>query len=165
VPVAALVAVGLFFVADHSSSAKPTPSSASTTPPAPLPAITVSPVHRTAVADRFCPDLLAAMPYTLNGLARREVNSPGQYAIAWGAPPVIVRCGLPRPAGFVVGTGVQQIGKVQWFPPDGPTWTAVDRDVYVSVTVPDGGDAMGALTDVGAVIAKKLPARPLHPAR
>ncbi|CQD11728.1 hypothetical protein BN970_02381 [Mycolicibacterium conceptionense] len=61
---------------------------------------------------------------------------------------MVLRCGLERPADFVVGTPLQVVDEVQWFRVGeaGPaaddqgrsTWYAVDRPVYVALTLPAG---------------------------
>lgn len=136
-----------------------------------LPQVRVSPVPRTRAADRLCPDLLAGLPQKLAGQGRRRTGTPGQYYLAWGNPTVIVHCGVPRPRKFVVGQQTVDIAPpggqvVRWFtePADsGATWTAVDRPVYVSVFVPDGGPTTDILQDVGKVIVRTMPARPIRP--
>jgi hypothetical protein len=177
-PVVVLVAVGLFFIGKHNSgddsSASRSSSANPTVPAKSYPPVDVSPVPRTATADKLCPQFLAALPNTMEKQGRRRVNAQDQYFLAWGAPPVIVQCGVPRPSGFKVGTSTIDItppnpkdGTVRWFqtPTTDQTglWTAVDRPVYITVTVPDGGDTTGDLQTVGAAILKTLPATPVKP--
>jgi hypothetical protein len=169
-----VVGIGLFLIGRHGSADEPNakPAANPTVPAASYPPVDASPVPRTAVADKLCPGFLAALPDKLGGQDRRRVNAQRAYFLAWGSPPVIVQCGVPRPKGFTVGTATVDIyppkqtsGRVRWFE-TGSTglWTAVDRDVYVAVTVPDGGDTTGTLQDVGTAINKALPARPIDPA-
>lgn len=170
-----LAALGLILAGRHSGDGQAAASSSQPTVPAQsYPPVDVSPVPRTSTADRLCPGFLAKLPEKMAGQGRRRVNAQQSYFLAWGAPPLIVQCGVPRPAGFRVGT--QTIGiapdpkkparAVQWFETgNSGVWTAVDRDVYIAVTVPDGGDTQGTLQTIGTVILKTLPARPIRPGR
>jgi len=155
----------LFLIARHSrGGAEPAPPS--TPSGAQQPAITVSPVPRTAVGDRYCPQFLAALPDKLSGLRRRTVAAQTQYVQAWGVPPVIVHCGVSRPSTFVVGQQLTSVNDVQWSlanAESGGTWTAVDHTVYVSVYVPEFYAAEGPLVDVGAAITKVMPRSAIRP--
>ncbi len=54
---------------------------------------------------------------------------------------VILRCGLDRPAEFVLGSPLQVVDAVSWFEivdQGRSTWFAVDRPVYVALTLPAG---------------------------
>jgi hypothetical protein len=163
----AILAVILYLVARTRANDSGAPSE--TTSSAGLPAVSVAPVPRTAEADKYCPDFLAKLPNELDGLPRRAVDAQDAYVQAFGNPAVVVQCGVPRPTAFVVGsepiliTGPNQQNGVQWFL-DGTTSTAVDRDVYVSVVVPEGGDLQGVLQDLTAVITQVLPEHPIDPA-
>lgn len=75
---------------------------------------------------------------------------------------MIARCGVDRPAEFAVGTSIEQVNGVQWFRVSdsalaSTTWFAVDRGVYVAVTVPDGAGSE-PLIEMSDAIAKALPA-------
>jgi hypothetical protein len=170
-----LIGVGLFLIGRPDNAGKPASSSSPTVAASAYPPVDASPVPRTPAADKLCPGFLAALPQKLGGGDRRRVNAQRAYFLAWGSPPVIVQCGVPRPKGFTVGASTIGIAadpkkpgaQIQWFEADTSTngvWTAVDRDVYVQVSVPDGGDATGTLQDVGAAITKTLPVRPIRPA-
>lgn len=164
-----MVAIGLFFVADRHAPKPPSGSSQASA----LPRVDVSPLPLTGPADRYCAQFLAALPHTLDGHATRRVNAQDQYFLAWGDPAIVVRCGVPRPKAFVVGTETVTVspphGKpVRWFHESGAhgaTWTAVDRPVYVSVFVPTSDDATGILQSVGTSLTAKLPARAIHPGK
>ncbi len=91
-------------------------------------------------------------------------------AAAWQATPdgepVILRCGLDRPGEFVVGSPIQVVDAVQWFELSDQgrsTWFAVDRPVYVALTLPQGSGPTPIQT-ISEVIAKSLPAKPIDPA-
>ncbi|OBI71252.1 DUF3515 domain-containing protein, partial [Mycobacterium sp. E740] len=122
----------------------------------------------------------AALPDKLGDLARAQLAEPApQGAAAWraggDAEPVVLRCGVDRPAEFVVGTPLQGVDDVQWFrvgeagsdelpaEQQRSTWFAVDRGVYVALTMPPGSGPT-AIQQLSAVIAKSLPAKPVDPA-
>jgi hypothetical protein len=94
------------------------------------------------------------------------VKSNSPFAYAWGDPPVVLICGVDRPAGFVATSGLIQIDAVQWYvddsDPDTVVWTAVDRSVYVQLSIPSSLDSASA-TELSDVIAKALPAQQPQP--
>ncbi|MGV0791842.1 DUF3515 domain-containing protein [Mycolicibacterium sp. XJ1819] len=126
-----------------------------------------------------CRSLVDALPDDLGDFGRAPVAEPAPVgAAAWRAQPdgepVILRCGLDRPAEFVVGTALQVVDDVQWFrvaeagPADDPdagraTWFAVDRPVYVALTLPSGSGPT-PIQVISQTIAQVLPAKPIDPA-
>ncbi|BBX36097.1 hypothetical protein MMAG44476_03477 [Mycolicibacterium mageritense DSM 44476 = CIP 104973] len=131
-----------------------------------------------------CRDLLAALPEQLGDFRRAETVEPTPPgAAAWqagtGEEPVILRCGLERPGDFVVGTALQVVDAVQWFRigdntvseagPTDPgdqgrsTWYAVDRPVYVALTLPAGAGPT-PIQQLSGQINRTMPARPIDPA-
>ena len=127
-------------------------------------AVDVPPV--TAVADAACPALMSALPLELAGEKSRPVKSNSPFAYAWGDPPVVLICGVDRPAGFVATSGLIQIDAVQWYvddsDPDTVVWTTVDRSVYVQLSIPSSLDSASA-TELSDIIAKVLPAQQPQP--
>ena len=87
-----------------------------------------------------------ALPDELGDYRRAAAADPAPAgAAAWqaapDAEPVILRCGLDRPAEFVVGVPLQVVDAVQWFEVTDQgrsTWFAVDRPVYIALTLPAG---------------------------
>ncbi|WP_079067848.1 DUF3515 domain-containing protein [Mycobacterium tuberculosis] len=123
-----------------------------------------------------CKALLAALPQRLGEYRRAPVAEPTTAgATAWrtgpNSTPVILRCGLDRPAEFVVGSAIQVVDRVQWFQvaaqnPDEPgrsTWYTVDRPVYVALTLPSGSGPT-AIQELSDVIDHTIPAVPIDPA-
>jgi hypothetical protein len=127
-------------------------------------AVDVPPV--TIEADAACPALMSALPLELAGEKSRPVRSSSPFAYAWGDPPVVLVCGVDRPAGFVATSGLIQIDAVQWYvddsAPDTVVWTAVDRSVYVQLSIPSSLDSASA-TELSDIIAKVLPAQQPQP--
>lgn len=114
-----------------------------------------------------CVRLLAALPEKLDGgemgaLERRQLAAPAPAGTAgWGEPPVVLRCGLDRPAELTATSRLLDVSGVQFLEivnPDTSAWVAVDRGVYVSVALPPTSGS-GPLQQVAAVIASTLPRR------
>jgi hypothetical protein len=128
-----------------------------------------------------CRGLLDALPDEFGDFRRAAAADPAPAgAAAWRATPdgepVILRCGLDRPAEFVVGSPLQVVDAVQWFrvgeagagnasaaDQGRSTWFAVDRPVYVALTLPQGSGPT-PIQELSDVIAKSLPAKPIDPA-
>jgi Protein of unknown function (DUF3515) len=114
-------------------------------------------------ADAPCTSLFRALPVQLEGDDPRVVQSASPYVRAWGDPPVVLVCGVAKPAGFTADAGLIQINGVAWYVDtasvkDTVVWTAVDRAVYVQVQVPASADS-SSVTDLTAPIGKALPAQ------
>ncbi|MCX2930448.1 DUF3515 domain-containing protein [Mycobacterium sp. CVI_P3] len=139
-----------------------------------------APIRPVAIASAPAPEadssacraLLDALPAALGEFQRVAAVDPvPPGAAAWRATadsdPVIMRCGIGRPAEFVVGSPIQMVDAVQWFRLDDPasdhsTWVTVDRPVYVALTLPtrSGPTPIQALSDL---IARTMPAVPIDP--
>ncbi|HEX2300391.1 MAG TPA: DUF3515 domain-containing protein [Pseudonocardiaceae bacterium] len=155
--------------------------------PAPLP---LAAVAAPAAGSPECARLLSAVPQELEGdgngsVPRRELAAPAPPgAAAWGAPPVVLRCGLARPAALTPTARLLDISGVQFLNLPSPdlsrterpgaarsvtglpagtaasTWLAVDRPVYVAVSLPpDVGS--GPLQQIAGVIGQTLPRQDL----
>jgi hypothetical protein len=121
-----------------------------------------------------CHTLVSALPDSMGDFRRATPIAPAPAGTAaWtgasGTDPVILRCGVERPADFVVGTPLQVVDEVSWFEARGDgatTWYAVDHGAagnYVALTLPQGSGPTPIQT-VSELIAKLMPARPLEPA-
>ncbi len=118
-----------------------------------------------------CQALLAGLPEGLGDYHRVPAAEPAPAgAAAWqaasDAEPVILRCGLDRPAEFVVGAPIQVVDAVQWFEirdSGRSTWFSVDRPVYVALTLPPGSGPT-PIQQISETIAKTLPATEIDPA-
>ncbi|CAM3202073.1 DUF3515 domain-containing protein [Mycobacterium intermedium] len=119
-----------------------------------------------------CQALLAALPRQLGDYQRTTVAQPApEGAAAWRggrSEPVILRCGLERPADFVIGSPIQVVDRVQWFQTAAGsgekqfTWYAVDRPVYVALTLPaESGPT--PIQEVSETIDRTMAAVPLRP--
>jgi hypothetical protein len=114
----------------------------------------------TPAAEAACPALMSGLPLDLLGDPSRRVDSDSPFAYAWGDPPVVLVCGVDRPAGWVVGESALQINGVQFYvdtdDPDTTVWTTVDRSVYVEIRVPASIDS-APVTALTTHISKALP--------
>jgi hypothetical protein len=137
-------------------------------PPLAIPAV---PAPLAAAAE--CDELLAAVPERLGDYRRATPVTPvPEGAAAWesgpGGEPIVLRCGLDAPADFVVGAPIQLVNSVQWFRVSDPaddrsTWFAVDRPVYIALTLPQASGPT-PIQQMSDVIAATLPATPIRPA-
>ncbi|MFN2494351.1 MAG: DUF3515 domain-containing protein [Pseudonocardiaceae bacterium] len=117
-----------------------------------------------AATSADCGRLLAALPDELDGdLARRQLAAPvPSGTAAWGDPPVVLRCGLDRPAELTATSWLLDVSGVAFLQLSQlsdagiTSWVAVDRPVYVVVTMPaDAGS--GPLQQLAEVISDTLP--------
>ena len=134
------------------------------------PPVTIPAVPAPQAASPECATLLSVLPPQLGDYPRAiPAGQPPAGTAAWQKKgidePVVLRCGLDRPADFVVGTSVQVINDVQWFrASEGGrvTWFAVDRPVYVALTLPqDSGPT--PIQQMSEAVAQALPAVPIRP--
>ena len=117
-----------------------------------------------------CRTLLDALPDQMGDYRRAPAAQPAPAgAAAWRSEPdgepVILRCGLDRPIAFVLGSPLQVVDAVQWFEvadQGRSTWFAVDRPVYVALTLPQGSGPT-PIQEISRVLAKTLPAKPVDP--
>ena len=120
----------------------------------------------TPEAEASCPALMETLPLELTGELSRQVVSDSLFAYAWGEPPIVLVCGVDRPAGWVTGVSAIQINGVQWYvdtsDPESTVWTTVDRPVYVEITLPAEVDS-APVTALTPQIAAALPFREPEP--
>ncbi len=111
--------------------------------------------------SRGCVALLDALPDTVDGLQQRDVQPTDAYAAAWGDPPVVLRCGVGRPAGFNAVSSCQITNGVAWFIPDSQitgrpeaiTMTTIGRSPDVEVRLPvESFPPAGAMVDLAGAI-------------
>jgi hypothetical protein len=139
---------------------------------APVQPVVIAAAPAPKAESSTCRDVINALPDNLgefHRVAAADPVPPGTAAWRGAADnyPVILRCGIDRPAEFVVGSPIQVVNAVQWFQVTDPgtdrsTWVAVDRPVYLALTLPkeSGPTPIQALSDV---IARTTPAVPIEP--
>ncbi|GKU37156.1 membrane protein [Mycobacterium montefiorense] len=162
----AVVAIGIVLVIAATRQAPPQPVA--------LPSVPAPQADSSA-----CHALSAALPQRLGDYQRAALAQPApQGATAWragtGSEPVVLRCGLDRPTGFVVGSAIQIVDRVQWFEVAAEqqsagdagrsTWYTVDRPVYLALTLPSGSGPT-PIQQLSEVIDRIITAVPIDPAR
>lgn len=137
--------------------------------------VVIAAVPAPQAAAPACKALTAALPQRLGNYQRAPLAQPApEGAGAWRAgqdsEPVVLRCGLDRPADFVVGSPIQVVDRVQWFQVGAQsadagrsTWYAVDRPVYVALTLPSGSGPT-PIQELSDVIDRTVGAVPIDPA-
>lgn len=120
-----------------------------------------------------CRGLLDRLPATLasagSELDRRTLAAPQPPATAaWGhsTDPVVLRCGIERPAELTRTAPLLDVSGVRWLRISASTvstWVAVDRPVYVGLTFADD-TGTGPVQDISAAITAALPAQRVQPA-
>lgn len=141
-------------------------SGPSTTARADLPLLEVPVPPPTPETDAACPRFMTDLPIELAGERSRPVRSDTPYAYAWGEPPIVLRCGVERPATFVRDSPVYDINGVTWFvddsDPDRVLYTAVDRPVYVELSVPSTVNS-GPVAVLSPLVTATMPRQELRP--
>ena len=164
----ALVVAGIAVTARVTGFGEAPPAVADTSP------LAAPPVEAPDAAGPDCTALLAALEGdlpadggTLPVRALAEPAPPGVRAWAAVPRPVVLRCGLPRPAELAPDSALLVVNGVQWLELDDGvpdpvvvTYVAVDRPVYVVLTVPLGVGS-GPLQAVSDVVRDALPAVPV----
>lgn len=176
VAVAGLLQRGADAGSAGSGPAGPAPGPASA--PASAGPVPLVPVDAPDAGSPDCARLVAALPGTLASggatLPRRRIADPAPPATAaWGGSaagdaagddPVVLRCGLARPVELTPTSTLLVVSAVQWLQLAGAgasSWVAVDRPVYVVVTLPaDAGT--GPLQDISAAVRATLTAVPVR---
>jgi Protein of unknown function (DUF3515) len=132
--------------------------------------LAVVPVDAPDAGGPQCTALLAALPPTLpadgGSLAPRALADPAPAGTrAWAAVPrpVVLRCGLTRPAELTPSSPLLEVNGVSWLRLDDGvpdpamlSWVAVDRPVYVVVTAPTEAGS-GPLQAVADTVRATLP--------
>jgi hypothetical protein len=158
-----LIVIAAFAIAHFTGSGSPS----STQSAGPLPALTLSaPPHATSEAGA-CTKVLEQLPVQLQRLDPRIVHPRPDtpFVVAWGDPPVVLRCGVDRPKDLTPASGADYILGGNRAGPfydvqrtgDANVWTTVDRAAYISITVP-AKYAAGPLPPLSRAIAQALPA-------
>jgi hypothetical protein len=160
----AVVAIGVILVIAATREAPPRP-------------VAVAAVPAPQADGAACRALSDALPQRLGDYQRAQIAQPAPHgAAAWrtgpDSEPVVLRCGLDRPAEFVVGSPIQVVDRVQWFQVRSEqqsagdagrsTWYAVDRGVYVALTLPSASGPT-PIQQLSEVIDRTIGAVPIAP--
>jgi hypothetical protein len=115
------------------------------------------PTRATGDAVAVCSSVVAALPSTLAGQARRATTPAATTTAAWGNPPITLVCGVP--AGSSLDEPYEFDG-VRWAMHDvgdARAWTTLGRRVNVVVTIHDKYDGQAEL--LGSLAAALSPTR------
>jgi hypothetical protein len=114
-----------------------------------------------AGTEQQCRALLAALPDTVTDAVRRETEPADLPAAAWGAPPIILRCGVPEPP-RPLDTQLFTVDGVDWYSVEGDggyLFSTVGRSAVVEVAVPDDyAPESDVLVDLAPALARTVPA-------
>ncbi|MCW2787758.1 MAG: hypothetical protein JWP56_61 [Aeromicrobium sp.] len=106
-----------------------------------------------------CKALFADTPREVAG--EDSILVADDNAIAWGSPPIILRCGMEQPSTLTATSQCFLVDGVDWFAEttaDGYLFTTIGRRHYVSVEVPKEYDpAADALADLADAVQKHDP--------
>ena len=116
----------------------------------------------TGATRAICAQLVDRLPTHLGGHRSRVVDPPSPLTHAWGDPAIVLRCGVPKPAGYSrTSVNSTDVDGVLWFQQvtrDSVRWTAVRRQVNIELTVPTSYPAQGGfLVEIGDAIRLSLP--------
>lgn len=121
-----------------------------------------------------CAALLPELPQSIGDYTTAELRAPAPAATkAWqlpdGGEPIVLRCGLDRPLEFNRASPLQVVNGVNWFEVKDEatgaasgTWFAVDRGIYIAMTMPNSAGPT-PLQDISEAIKKTIPEQPMNP--
>lgn len=168
---AAVLVVGVIIASQVMGGADETaapPATSAELPPRPTGPLALVPVDAPDAGAPACTALVEALPDALpsNGkqLKRLAIAKPAPPAsAAWAGDrgePVVLRCGLGKPAEYEPTAQLRVVDKVNWLPVEGEgatTWYTVDRPVYIALTIPEDAGT-GVVQELSETIAKAVPA-------
>lgn len=86
-----------------------------------------------------CKAILGALPERLEQRPRRAIEPSSASVVAWGDPPIVVRCGVATPTGLTSTSELTIVDGVAWFAEiqrDRTIFTAIEQQPLVEVSVP-----------------------------
>jgi hypothetical protein len=155
------VVAGLAFFAFQSASL-PAPA-ASPTVTASGPVKVAAPPAVPAASVALCGKTIGSLPITLDGKHSRAVTQAPDRVVAWGDPPVVLRCGVaavtyPPDAQLLAINGVTWYGRAVG---SNVVFTSVDRTVPIEITVPaNKGNPSDPIATLSVPIGRSVPPSP-----
>lgn len=138
-PLALLAAFVVFQVMRPGSSPAPEAAASPSARPMATSPVTVAAPSLGERQATVCRALISQLPEQVRDLGRRPITAGHEQNAAYGDPAITVACGVPAPT-FPPTDDVFVLDGVCWHQvtgPDGAAWTTVDREVPVTVTVPN----------------------------
>ncbi|GAB3298479.1 DUF3515 family protein [Epidermidibacterium keratini] len=133
--------------------------------PKPVDGVSITEVEGTT---EICANLVDGLPATIGESKQRPVSDHPE-SLAWGDPPVVLVCGVPQPAGLDAAPLLNVVNGVTWkidenvdtsaygVPGTNTLWTAIDREVYIAVAVPNDVEGSVAMSPISTAVADRLP--------
>jgi hypothetical protein len=122
--------------------------------------VTVPAPRLTGESARQCSDLGRELPSQVADLWSRDVTTDG-VAAAWGAPPIVLRCGVSDAIGLGPASRCDMLDGVGWYSErldDGYRFTTIGRAVPIELTVPGEYEPESdALVDLADAIKRAIP--------
>ncbi|RKN06631.1 DUF3515 domain-containing protein [Streptomyces radicis] len=128
----------------------------------------------TGDAAEACRELSADLPERVDGAERGELPESTPFAMVWGDPAIVLRCGVESPGPLTPGSDAYDpvsaeivgVNEVSWLlerQDGGVRFTTTERTVFVEMTVPDAyAPEVNPLLDVAAAIDAHIPPDPLY---
>lgn len=111
---------------------------------------------------RHCATLEGELPSQVADVWSRDVTTDG-VAAAWGAPTIVLRCGVTDAVGLGPAARCDMLDGVGWYSEDlgdGFRFTTIGRAVPVELTVPDDyAPEADAAVDLAGAIKQSIPLR------
>ena len=115
----------------------------------------------TGAAASACRDLVDSLPDVVDGEQRRTVDPATGLTAAWGDPPIVLRCGVPRPDAYELTSLLGTFDGVDWLPveaDDGYVFYATGRVAWIEVAVPSAyAPESNPLIDLASVVSANVP--------
>lgn len=129
--------------------------------------VEVSPTSPGPAVAEQCTDLVAQLPDRVADQEARSVQPATVLGGAWGDPPIVLRCGVAKPASLHPDSSCFVVNDIGWLAEQdgrpvtgsepvegGLMFTTIGRSAYVEVSVPpDYQPAADALVDLAGAIA------------
>lgn len=107
----------------------------------------------------ICSDLVAGLPPAVDGAGQRPTTPASPATAAWGEPPIVLRCGVSRPAALSPTSVLLEVDGIGWLPEPleaGTVFTAVEFDgagpggedastLFIEVVIPQAYPSPGGI--------------------
>jgi hypothetical protein len=80
--------------------------------------VSIQTLRLTPADQAVCQRVVNALPTEVDGQSQRKTQPAEALGRAWGDPPIVAQCGVPKPAGFNRTSPCQTADGVGWYVPD-----------------------------------------------